>query len=317
VVIPSYNHGRYVEACVESALAAGDGVDLEVVVVDDGSTDDSLERLATFEDDPRVQLHPQENQGAHAAFNRGLDLARGEILFLLNSDDLFEPGRIPRFLDRFDADPEVDLLTSWIRIVDGDGDELGVKEAWRNLPPWPRPHPGPGLADLGDPLLALLESNHVATTSNVAVRRRLVAEHGLRFQPLRYTHDWEFLLAAGRHGGMAVIEEPLVRYRVHPENTLAEGRDQRGQGRMRFEILWTVARHTAAVLRRAVTRGRDLRDLRRRLHRSLPRFGQEDLLYQLLLLRGDGDNPPASYGDLLDPSHPFTRRAVEVLGQRT
>ena len=102
VVIPSYNHGRFVEAAVASVL--DQDADLELVVVDDGSTDDSVERLARFAGDPRVKVFEQENRGAHAALNRGLGLARGEIVFILNSDDLFEPGRVRQILQRFDAD---------------------------------------------------------------------------------------------------------------------------------------------------------------------------------------------------------------------
>lgn len=311
VVIPSYNHGLFVEAAVESVLAQD--ADLELVVVDDGSTDDSVDRLARFAGDRRVRLFEQPNRGAHAALNRGLALARGEVLFILNSDDLFEPGRIRRFLERFEADPGVAVTSSWLRVVDEGGRELGVKEAWRNLPPWPRPEPGPGLADTGDPVLALLESNYVSTTSNVAFRRELFTERRLRFRPLRYAHDWDFLLAAAGHGEIAIVDEPLVRYRVHQRSTIGEGRD-RGMGRMRFEILWVVARHARRICRRFEARGMEAGDLRRRLWRSLPRFGCGNLLAQLLFLRGEGEEPPPAYDALLDEGHPFRRRAISVLG---
>ncbi len=124
VVIPSYNHGRFVEAAVESVL--DQDADLELVVVDDGSTDDSRERLAPFAADPRVRMVEQQNRGAHAALNRGLGLAGGQILFILNSDDLFEPGRVRRFLERFAADPGIAVLASWLRVIDEGGGEEEV-----------------------------------------------------------------------------------------------------------------------------------------------------------------------------------------------
>ncbi len=311
VVIPSYNHGRFVEAAVRSVL--DQDADLELVVVDDGSTDDSRERLAPFAADPRVRMVEQQNRGAHAALNRGLGLAGGQILFILNSDDLFEPGRVRRFLERFAADPGIAVLASWLRVIDEGGGELGIKEAWRNMPPWPKPEPGPGLADTGEPALALLESNYVATTSNVAFRRRLFTDGGLRFRPLRYTHDWDFLLAAAGHGEIAILDEPLARYRAHRRSTIGEGRD-RGMGVMRFEILWTVARHAQAVCRRFAARGMDPGDLRRRLWSSLPRFGCANVLAQLLFLRGEGEEAPAAYDALLEEGHPYRRRAISVLG---
>ncbi|MEE8524537.1 MAG: glycosyltransferase [Thermoanaerobaculia bacterium] len=309
VVVPSYNHGRFLAQCLGSVLASD--ADLELIVVDDGSTDDSRARLKAFADDRRVRIFEQQNQGAHAALNRGVDLARGDLVFLLNSDDLFEPDRIPRFVERFESEPDVAVLSSWLRVIDEAGGDLGVKRAWHNMPPWPRPTAGPGLADLGDPVLALLETNYVATTSNVAFHRRLVSEHSLRFLPLRYSHDWDFLLAAAGYGPLILVEEPLVRYRVHSSNTIAEGTDE-GSGAMRFEILWTVARHARRISRRFTGR-METEELRDRMWESLPRFGSDELLAQLLLLRGEGEEPPRSFESLLDETHPFRQRAIEVL----
>lgn len=337
VAIPSYNHAAYIEAAVASVLDQGgpeSGLELELVVVDDGSRDDSVERLRAI-DDPRLRLEVQENRGAHAALERAIGLCTGDLVFILNSDDLFAPGRIKTLIERFRQEPGTVLCASWLEVIDDAGQRLGIKEAWRNMPPWPRPRPGPGLAELGDPLLALLESNYIATTSNVAFRRSLVSEPGVGFAPLRYAHDWEFLLAASRHGDVALIPEPLVGYRVHASNTIAEGRQEsgeqdeeeatppdehekgteKGQGAMRFEILWLVARHAPWVLRRAAERP-DLPDwdeLVARAWRGMPRFGRDDLLAQLLALRGNGDAPPPHYDRLLDPAHPWRRAAIQAL----
>lgn len=309
VIIPSYNHARFIDAAVESVLEP-DGPARELIVVEDGSTDDSLARLEAWSGDPRLRLYPQENQGAHAALNRGLELARGELIFILNSDDLFAPERLEVFGRRFDAEPDLALLCSWLRIIDADGKEIGVKEGWRNLPPWPQPQAGPSLAGTGRLELALLETNFIATTSNVAFRRELI-DAGLRFQALRYAHDWDFILEAGRHGAYGMVEEPLVSYRVHGANTIGEGQDDLGMGTMRFEILWVVARHAARVL--AAAAGGETTELRRRAWNSLPRFGRDRLLAQLLHWSDSGDD--AAYRALLDPDHPFRQRAVELLAE--
>jgi glycosyltransferase involved in cell wall biosynthesis len=76
VVIPSYNHGRFIGEAVDSVLGSP-FAELELVIVDDGSTDDTLQRLAAYRDDRRVRIEEQPNRGAHAALNRGLELARG------------------------------------------------------------------------------------------------------------------------------------------------------------------------------------------------------------------------------------------------
>ena len=127
VVVPSYNHGDFIEECLESALATR--VEIEVVVVDDGSTDDTRARIEPFLSDPRVRFYPQENRGAHAAFNRGVDLARGDLIFLLNSDDAFAPSRIEALCERFARQPELAILSSWIEVVDREGRSLGVKHS--------------------------------------------------------------------------------------------------------------------------------------------------------------------------------------------
>ena len=313
VLIPSYEHGRFVEEAIDSALASQTD-DLEVVVVDDGSTDDSRERLARYRADDRVRVYLQENCGAHAALNRCLDLAKGRVLFILNSDDVYEPDRIPRLTNLLNSRPNVALAASWIRVVDEGGSEIGVKEGWRNLPPWPRPTSGPYLSDLGDPRLALLETNFVSTTSNLAFRRELVVEHGLRFRPLRYAHDWDFILTACRHGSLELVDEPLVSYRVHGGNTISEGADA-AQGPMRFEIQWVVARHALRLLRGAQYSGLSLEELEDLLWNSMPSFGCDAILDSLLLLRGSSDEPPAAYDSAIDPSHPLYRESVAVLAR--
>lgn len=89
VVIPNYNYGRYIGDAVESALAV-DWPDVEVIVVDDGSTDDSLRVLSTF--GPRITVIAQENAGPRAACNRGFAASRGDVVIFLDSDDVLHPS---------------------------------------------------------------------------------------------------------------------------------------------------------------------------------------------------------------------------------
>ncbi len=315
VAIPSYNHAPYVEHAVESVLRS-DFDDLEVVLVDDGSSDDSLERLTALETDRRLRVFRQENQGAHAALNRALSLSRGEILFILNSDDAFATARIGSFLQRFDADPSLGALSSWMRIIDPAGAVLGVKEAFRNMPPWPLA-PG-GLTETGDPVLALLEANHIATTSNFAFRRALIeGPDALRFLPLRYAHDWDFFLGSVSRGAFSVIPEPLVDYRIHPANTIKEGAGEaRGRAAMRFEILWVIARHANRVLRQTAAGDFPRRELARRGRASSPDFDTGKILSTLTLFRGNAASVPAAYDDLLRAGHPI-RSALEAVLSRS
>ncbi len=315
VLIPAYNHAEFVGEAVTSVLEDGGDL-LEVIIVDDGSNDDTPAVLQSLETDDRVSVHTQENQGAHAALNRLLSLAHGDFVFILNSDDAFESGRLNRLAAALEDHPDAAVACSTLRIIDDQGRQIGIKNAWRDLEPWPVPHPPPHLADFEDPTLALLQSNWAATTSNMAFRRNLVTENNLQFNPLRYTHDWDFLLAASAIGEITLVEEPLVRYRVHGANTIREN-DEQAQSVMHFEILWTVARHAAPTIDRAIDRGFDPHDLRDRMLRSLPSFGHEDLLFQLLTLRGTDKATPPTYDALLHPDHPLRRAALLALERKS
>ncbi|MEO8275472.1 MAG: glycosyltransferase [Thermoanaerobaculia bacterium] len=308
IVVPSYNHERFIAAAVASALAQS-WRDLEVVVVDDGSTDGSREVVRALATDPRLCFFEQENRGADAAIARGLDLARGEFLFILNSDDIFSADRVERLVAELENHPTAAAACSWIDIIDDAGEIIGRKEAWHTLPPWPQPVPGAGLNDLGRADLALLAGNFVSTTSNLALRRSVLPD--LELLPLRYCHDWDLALQLARRG-LRVVEEPLVRYRVHPENTLREGAaGGSGIARMHYEILWVIARHAPELLAQAARDDRGRNDLRARFARSLPHFGCLEIAHRLLAESAFGS--PASYRALLGAEHPFRREALAQL----
>jgi len=120
VFMPVYNRERYVRSAVESVLAQSFR-DFELLILDDGSTDATPDVLASLSD-PRVRVVRNEtNEGIPAARNRGLDLARGELLAFLDSDDLAARHRLARqvrFLDRF---PDHAVVGSWARKIDAAG----------------------------------------------------------------------------------------------------------------------------------------------------------------------------------------------------
>ena len=214
VVVPLYNHARYVADAVRSALAQGPLL-REVIVVDDGSTDDSAAALhAACGDDPRLVLWSQPNRGAHAALNAGLLRATGEVLAILNSDDAYAPGRLARLLAALDADSGADLAATGLRFMDDDGS--ATANAWHDE----------ALAfhrEIGDIGTALVNGNFLMTTSNLAFRRTLLDRIGL-FAPLRYAHDLDFMLRALARGHRfaLLLDEPLLLYRLHAADTVEE-----------------------------------------------------------------------------------------------
>lgn len=224
-VVPLYNHAAYIAEAIGSMLAQGPLLK-EVLVLDDGSTDDSaaiMRKLAGR--DARIRFESQANRGAHATLNTALAQCEGEFLAILNSDDAWEPARLAALVEALDADPAAGMAWSMVRCMDEAGG--GVANAWYDAAVR-------FYRDGGDLGAALLNGNFVMTTSNLLLRRAAWQSVG-PFAALRYAHDLDWVLRALARGVRAVfVEAPLLRYRIHARNTIAE--DHRG---VRAE--WAVA----------------------------------------------------------------------------
>lgn len=135
IVIPNYNYGRYLGACVESVLAQ-DVENLRVLIIDNASTDDSAavaRRLAAA--DPRVELLLRPvNKGPHASFNEGIDWARADYFVLLCSDDFLVPGALRRALAVMERDRSIAVTYGRDVAVEGDGPVPPVPEQGVDVP---------------------------------------------------------------------------------------------------------------------------------------------------------------------------------------
>lgn len=230
IIIPSYNHEKYIGEAIQSVMNQK-YKNWELIIVDDGSTDCSVEIIENFDDD-RIKLITQQNQGAHNAINRGLGEAKGEYLAILNSDDLYEPERFEIMIGEMERNPKIEFLCSYIRVIDSSGKNLGVKEGWKNMEPWIAPHRELSFAVTEDFKLNLIMSNFTSTTSNFLFTRSLYAKIG-GMRNLRFAHDWDFALRAAEASECKLIEKPLLKYRVHESNTISSDRKW-----MLFEIAW-------------------------------------------------------------------------------
>ena len=235
IVIPSYNHRAFIGDAIQSVLSQSEG-NLELIVVDDGSTDDSLEVITDYSDE-RLKVFPQTNRGAHAAINRGLEESSGEYLAILNSDDVYHPERLKMSQEYLEVNPQIGLMGSYIEIIDGDNKVLGIKHGYKDFEPWPIQNPGKSFRAGSDLQAALLTENYFATTSNFVFRRRIYEKVG-DFRALRYAHDWDFALRIASVTGLGLLPEALIRYRIHENNTIRENLEA-----MIFEICWCLAVH--------------------------------------------------------------------------
>jgi glycosyltransferase involved in cell wall biosynthesis len=199
VIVPVYNRPVYVRQAIDTALAQESVPGgFEVVVVDDGSTDDTPAVLASYGD--RIRVVRQANGGVARARNAGFAAARGEYFALLDSDDLWLPGKLAAQVALLDANPEAAFAHSDVE----EFFESGPQTTWTRRPP----------IVTGDVLKILLRRN-VIHTMTVALRRRAIEEVG-DFDP-RYPpcEDWDLWLRLVERRPVVGDERVWVRTRVH------------------------------------------------------------------------------------------------------
>lgn len=221
VIMPAYNHERFVGAATESVLKQTFG-DLELVVVDDGSKDHTGEIVRSYAaQDDRVRYILQENQDAYNALNRGLREATGDWLAIINSDDVFELSRLEH-LWRFKEEGQADCLFTDVIPIDAEGREISDPTFfWHQWHQKNRDY----YFSCGDLYSGFLHGNLMVTTSNLFFSRDAFERVGF-FSPLRYLHDYDFIfrmLLACPDRVRYLDQDRLLKYRLHGSNTIKEG----------------------------------------------------------------------------------------------
>ena len=214
IVVPTYNRAEFLGKAIDSVLAQSHR-QLEVIVVDDCSTD-GTEALVKGYDDPRVRYFGhQVNRGASAARNTGLEKAEGKYVAFLDSDDWWKPAKLEKQLERMDSSGlSPCLVYTGIRVVDAEGNTKWFIEP----------------ADRGDLSGVLLEENVVGSTSSVLVKRLSLEEIGGFDEALPSRQDLDLYLRLSHLCKFDYIKEPLTVQRRH-ENTITEDLQAKIEGR--------------------------------------------------------------------------------------
>lgn len=234
VIIPAYNHEKYITEAVNSVLTQSYH-DFEIIIINDGSTDSTEQRILSIHDQ-RIQYVSQKNSGAHAAINRGISLAQGDYISILNSDDIYLPKRLEMCLNFLEINTNYSVVMTSVEGIDNRGTPVKKRvtpqvKAWLDwyisaLPFFYEDKFYPNT----------FAKNIMITTSNLFVRRKVFQECG-EFKGLRYAHDWDMLLRLSRRYRIHLIKEDLLKYRMHSENTVHE-RDS--DLKVQFEVNWLI-----------------------------------------------------------------------------
>jgi glycosyltransferase involved in cell wall biosynthesis len=200
VIIPAYNASRTIGAAVESVLAQT-FTDFELLVIDDGSQDDTADVVSAL-DDPRVNCVRTENGGVSLARNRGLDIAAGSYVAFLDADDAWRPTKLERQHRAIRERPEVGLCFAATEHTDD------------NLRPTAM-HRAPHRSDYSEALL--LEGNIISGSASSIMARTSAINDAGRFDPsLSLCADWDMWLRMSVVTGFVAMDEPLVLYRSVP-----------------------------------------------------------------------------------------------------
>jgi GT2 family glycosyltransferase len=203
-VIPTFNCARLLRHALASALAQT--VPLrEIIVVDDGSTDDTAEVVASL--GPAVTYVRQPNSGPSAARNRGAHMASGSWLAFLDADDQWMPDKIRRQLAAAHASPDAVLVYTATSLVYADGTRR-LREAVPPAQLWP-----------------LLRYRNCLTDSTVLVRRNVFLEHGGFNSDLRTCEDWDLWARIRAHHSVTYVPDALCAYSIRP-GSLSSNIDQ-------------------------------------------------------------------------------------------
>ncbi len=173
IIVPAYNAADTIGGTLESLLAQS-FTDFEIVVVDDGTPDDTLAVVARY-DDPRIRVVRQTNRGLAGARNGGLAVARGAYIGFCDADDLWEPQKLAAHVRHLDESPDVGISFAGSRLIDADGRSLGLVQA-------------PKLRDIT--ALDVLRRNPIGNGSAAVVRR--AAFDRIAWRPAGDTRRWWF-----------------------------------------------------------------------------------------------------------------------------
>jgi len=217
VIIPLYNHATYIKEAIDSVLNQSFD-NFELIIINDGSTDNS-EGIVKDIQDKRIHYYYQENQGTHKTLNRGISLARGTYISILNSDDMYYSTRFEEMVRILEHDSSVHAVFSYIEFIDGNGNSIRFKMGAQDN--WLGHHPETSYKGNNHVILDLLAGNFFYTTSNLFCRKSVFDDIGY-FSNLKYIHDYEFFLRLCYHYKVHIVEEPLLKYRFHESNALNE-----------------------------------------------------------------------------------------------
>ena len=201
VIIPAYNAEETIKETIHSVLAQT-YQNLELIVVNDGSTDNTLEMLQKI-DDKRLKIHSIENRGLPAARNFGLSVAIGKYISFIDADDLWIADKLDKQLRALEREPDAGIAYSWTVLIDSEGRFVGASDR---------------LYLKGSVFKEMLLGCFLYSGSNALFRKDCIKSVGLFDQDKRSAADWDFLIRCSAAWNFVVVPNYQVFYRVRKDS---------------------------------------------------------------------------------------------------
>ncbi len=198
VILPAYNAEKFIEEGIYSILGQTFS-DFEIILIDDHSTDRSVELVRSFHD-PRIRLFINEkNEGITACLNKGIALANYELIARMDADDICHPLRLEKQVRFMASHPDCAMVSSWVRLIDEDGAYIRLEGTKNKY------------------LYYNLFFECCIFHPTVMFRREALEKAGKYRFP--FAEDYELFMRISRQFEIGGIDEPLVDYRLHSSNT--------------------------------------------------------------------------------------------------
>lgn len=221
IITPNYNYGNYLGKLIESVLSQ-DYENFEHIVIDDGSTDNSLAIIEEYSRiDSRIKLLKQKNYGQTIAINNGLRVANGDIVCWINSDDFYEKNVFSRIVNYFESNPETEVVFGDWNIVDKEGRLVRVQ---RNLP-------------LNYSVGCFLGFGFCVQSNTVFWKRQVTARIGFLKENLRYNMDGEYFSRMAEIYYFEKINVVIANFRIHDKAKTID-KTKSAERFLEYELEW-------------------------------------------------------------------------------
>jgi len=209
VVIPVYNGEKTIQKTIESVLKQT-WQDFELIVINDGSQDATLEILSSIQD-PRLQILSYDNAGLASSRNRGIDQAQGEFISFLDADDLWTSDKLEAQFQALQEHPEAAVAYSWTDYIDQLSQFL---------------HSGRHITINGNVYQHLLVNNFLENGSNPLIRKQALNQVGKFDTSLKAGEDWDMWLRLAVHYQFVAVPLPQILYRVSADSMSSQIKNQ-------------------------------------------------------------------------------------------